>query len=121
LYLSRDWAAADTAFHALAALDTGNFIYLGFLGTVAARRNDEVTARHIMAKFDSLRPSLPQPRAVSGYWQAKISSILGDEERALMLMGEVWGQQGSSGPHMDFDTERMWSAKEFRAFIRPKG
>jgi len=120
LYLARDWAAADTAFQALAAADTANVIYLGFLGTIAARRNDEATARRIIAKFDSLRPSLPQPRAIAGYWQAKISSILGDERDALLLMSEVW-PQGDSGPHMDFDHERMWSSEEFRRFIRPRG
>jgi DNA-binding SARP family transcriptional activator len=121
LYLSRNWEAADTAFHALAALDTANYIYLGFLGTIAARRGDSVTARRVMAKFDTLRATLPEPRAVAGYWQSKISSILGDEQRALTSMTEVWGQQGVHYPHMDFDYERMWNVSTFRAFIRPKG
>ena len=104
----------------MAAADTSNVIYLGFLGPIAARRNDEATARRIIAKFDSLRPSLPQPRAIAGYWQAKISSILGDERDALLLMSEVW-PQGDISPHMDFDHERMWSSVEFRRFTRPKG
>jgi DNA-binding SARP family transcriptional activator/tetratricopeptide (TPR) repeat protein len=122
LYLTRHWAAADSAFHVLAALDPDNFIYLGFLGTIAARRNDEATARRIAAKFDSLRPTLPQPRAIAGYWQSKISSILGDEQHALMFMTEVWGQQGiHHAPHIDFDYERIWNAEAFRAFVRPKG
>jgi hypothetical protein len=122
LYLSRDWAGADTAFHALAALDTANsYITLGYLGTIAARRGDEATARRIIAKFDSLRPTLPQPRMIAGYWQSKISSILGDEQRALTLMTEVWGQQGIHGVHAEFDYERMWRAREFRRFISPKG
>ena len=80
----------------------------------------KATARRIIAKFDSLRPSLPQPRAIAGYWQAKISSILGDERDALLLMSEVW-PQGDISPHMDFDHERMWSSVEFRRFTRPKG
>jgi hypothetical protein len=120
LYLSRDWAAADSAFLALAAADTANVIYLGFLGTIAARRHDEATARRIMATFDALRPTLPQPRAIAGYWQAKISSILGDEQRALILMSEVW-PQGDVSAHTDFDHERMWNAKEFLRFTRPRG
>jgi DNA-binding SARP family transcriptional activator len=121
LYLSRDWAAADTAFRALAAADTSNFyIKLGFLGTIAARRNNVPLAREIIAKFDTLRPTLPQPNAVAGYWQSKISSILGDEQHALVMMADVW-PHGAFGIHIDFDYERMWAAKDFRAFIRPRG
>jgi serine/threonine-protein kinase len=120
LYLARDWASADTAFRALAATDTGNYIYLGYLGKIAARRNDEATARRIMAKFDSLRPSLPQPRATAAYWQAKISSLLGDQQNALAVMSEVW-PQGHYNMHVDFDFERIWNAQGFRALIRPKG
>ena len=122
LYLSRDWADADTAFHALATADTANsYIVLGYLGTIAARRGDERTARHIIAQFDSLRPTLPQPRMIAGYWQSKISSILGDDQQALTWMTDVWGQQGIHGVHADFDYERMWNASGFRRFISPKG
>jgi len=120
LYLARDWAAADTAFRALAAADTNNYFYLGFLGKIAARRNDDGTARHIIAKFDSLRPSLPQPRAIAGYWQAKINALLGDQQRALTLLSETW-PQGHYRLHADFDYESMWTRSEFRALIRPKG
>ena len=120
LYLARDWDSADTAFRALAATDSGNYIYLGYLGKIAARRNDEATARHIIAKFDSLRPSLPQPRATAAFWQAKINSILGDEQKALTVISEVW-PQGHYNMHADFDYERMWNAQGFRALIRPKG
>ena len=121
LYLSRDWAAADTAFRALVAADTGHFIYRGFLGTIAARRHDDAAARQVIAKFDSLRPTLDQPKAEAGYWQSKINAILGDEERALVLMSEVWGLQGNSGIHAEFDYERLWRSTAFRAFVRPKG
>jgi hypothetical protein len=121
LYLARNWAAADSAFRALSAADTANYIYLGFLGTIAARQKTVAAARDIIAEFDTLRATLPQPRAIAAYWQAKISSILGDEQRALTLIGDVWGPQGHFGPHADFDFESMWDAKEFRALIRPKG
>jgi serine/threonine-protein kinase len=121
LYLSRDWVGADTAFHALAATDPASYIYLGYIGAIAARKRDEVTARYVMARLDTLRPTLPQPKAIAGYWQAKISAILGDERRALTFMSEVWGQQGAPGAHMDFDYERIWNASEFRRFTSPKG
>jgi DNA-binding SARP family transcriptional activator/tetratricopeptide (TPR) repeat protein len=120
LYLARDWAAADSAFRTLPASNADSYIYFGFLGTIAARRNDDAAARRTIATFDSLRATLPQPRAVAGYWQSKISAILGDEQHALVMMADVW-PHGTSGVHMDFDYERMWSANGFRAFIRPRG
>jgi hypothetical protein len=75
----------------------------------------------VIAKFDSLRPTLDQPKAEAGYWQSKINAILGNEERALVLMSEVWGLQGNSGIHAEFDYERLWPSSAFRAFVRPKG
>jgi len=121
LYQSRDWAGADTAFRALAAADTGNFILRGYLGAIAARRHDDAAARQALAKFDSLRATLDLPNTEAGYWQSKINAILGNEERALVLMSEVWGLQGISGIHAEFDYERLWRSKAFREFVRPKG
>jgi hypothetical protein len=110
----------NRAFLALAAADTSNVITSASSERSRRAATMKATARRIIAKFDSLRPSLPQPRAIAGYWQAKISSILGDERDALLLMSEVW-PQGDISPHMDFDHERMWSSVEFRRFTRPKG
>jgi len=124
LYLARDWSAADSAFAVLAASDTtsaSNYLYLGFRGTIAARRGDEETARGVIARFDTLRTTLPQPRAISGFWQAKISALLGDDQRALTLMSQIYGPQGHHGAHTDFDYERLWGSPEFLTFIRPKG
>jgi DNA-binding SARP family transcriptional activator/tetratricopeptide (TPR) repeat protein len=122
LYLSRDWAGAEEVFQELAAEDSSNFIYTGFLGTIAARLGDSVAARQIIARFDTLRSTLLRPHAEAGYWQGKISALLGDEERAIECWKESAGQQGRSGPvHADFDFERMWRTKAFLDFIRPKG
>lgn len=125
LYLSRDWSASRTIFSALAAADTAHFIYRGFLGVIAARMSDRATAQRIDAYFQELRKTLPRPRArprtVAGYWQAKIAALLGDEKRAMTMMSDGAGAQGHSGFHAEFDFERMWRLKEFRAFIRPKG
>src|SRR4030095_4261186 len=43
-----------------------------------------------------------------------------DEQRALILMSDVW-PQGDVSAHTDFDHERMWNAREFLRFTRPRG
>jgi hypothetical protein len=103
------------------AEDPGNFVYLGRLGTTAARRGDDSTARSILERFDGFRSSLPMPHTSVGYWQAKVTMLLGDERRAIALMSEAVGPQGRGGMHADFDFERIWGTRLFRDFVRPKG
>jgi hypothetical protein len=121
LYQARDWAAAEAVFRSLAAADTSNFVYVGFFGTIAARRGDSITARRTLAKFDTLRRTLSRPHGEAGYWQSKISVLLGDDAHGMTLLMESAGPQGHEGPHRDFYFERMWVTKAFREFIRPKG
>ena len=61
------------------------------------------------------------PHTSVGYWQARITVLLGDEVRAMSLMAESIGPQGRWLMHADFDFERMWKTKAFRDFVRPKG
>ena len=121
LYLARDWSGAEEIFRSLAAADTNNFVYDGFLGTIAARRGDSTTARRILAKFDGVRPQVVRPHAFAGYWQSKISAVLGDEARAMKWLAEAAGPQGRSEMHTDFDFESMWNSRAFLEFVRPKG
>ena len=120
-YYARDWRRADSLFRGLVAEDPGNFVYLGRLGTVAARLGDDSTARRILERFDGFRSTLSMPHTSVGYWQSKITVLLGDERRALALMSEAIGPQGRGGMHADFDFERIWGTSLFRDFIRPKG
>jgi DNA-binding SARP family transcriptional activator/TolB-like protein len=121
MYLARDWVAAEAVFRSLATADTSNFVYVGYLGTIAARRGDSLTARRIIAKFDTLRKTLARPHAEAAYWQSRISVLLGDDARGMTLLAESAGPQGHGGLHRDFDFERIWDTKTFREFIRPKG
>jgi DNA-binding SARP family transcriptional activator/TolB-like protein len=120
LYQSRDWSAAEEMFRSLAAADTTDFVSTGFLGTIAARKGDSTTARRILAKFDTLRPTLSRPNAIAGYWQAKISALLGDHAGAMKRLSDAFGPQGRPG-HSDFDFEALWRSRAFRDFKRLKG
>jgi DNA-binding SARP family transcriptional activator len=121
LYLSRDWPGARAAFSALAGRDSGNFIYRGFLGVIAARTGEQATARAIDAQFEELRATLRRPHSEAGYWQSKIAAILGDERRAMAMLWDFAGGQGSHGAHFDFDYENISRSKDFLTFIQPKG
>jgi DNA-binding SARP family transcriptional activator/tetratricopeptide (TPR) repeat protein/TolB-like protein len=121
LYSARRWAAAEEAFRALLEEDPTNYVFLGFIGAILARQGDVAGAERIIARFDTLRPTLPRPHAIAGYWQGKISAVLGDRDRAMRGLSECLGPQGRPGTHSDFDFEGMSSLPAFREFIRPKG
>jgi DNA-binding SARP family transcriptional activator len=119
-YLTQDWSAAEGAFRSLDGADT-NVVYIGYLGAIAAHRGDTIEARRVMARLDTLRPALSRPRAIAGYWQSKISAILGDEELAIRRLIEAFGPQGRSGLHVDRDYDRIQHSSAFREWTRPKG
>jgi DNA-binding SARP family transcriptional activator len=121
LYSARRWAAAESAFRELLESDPSNYAFLGFTGVLAARQGDVQSAERVITLLDAMRPSLPRPHAIAGYWQAKISAVLGDRDRAMRGLTECFGPQGRSGMHTDFDFEGMSSVPAFKAFIRPKG
>ena len=121
LYLAGEWSAAHERFSALAAASPGNIILDGFLGAIAARLGDTVTARRTLAKFEEQRSSLERPHAIAGYWIAKINGILGDEAGAMRGLRECFGSQGQAGMLHDMDLERLRDSDEFREFTRPKG
>ena len=120
-YAARQWPEAERAFRALLNDDPSNYAYLGFVGASAARQGDTETAERIIAQFDTLRPTFPRPHAIAGYWQGKISAILGNEAQAMRGFIECFGPQGRSGVHAEFDFERYWGTPTFKAFTRPKG
>ena len=120
LYLARDWAAADTAFRALAAADTANVIYSG--SSERSPRAETTRRGPASSSRDSTlyAPRSPNHAPSPATGRRKISSILGDEQHALLLMAEVW-PQGDVGPHMDFNHGRIGNAEGFRRLFRPKG
>ena len=120
-YYARHWGAAESIFRTLSDGNLAPYVYAGFLGAIAARVGDTTFARQTIAHFDTLRPTLVRPHAIVGYWQGKISAILGDEKRAIEGLTECFGPQGRSGMHSDADFEHIRQGRPFREFVRPKG
>jgi tetratricopeptide (TPR) repeat protein/TolB-like protein len=120
LYLTGQWSRAKEKFEALATADPHNIILDGFLGAIAARVGDTVTARGVLSKFEQERRNLERPHAIAGYWIARINGVLGDDAAAMRGLRECFGPQGHPGVVHEIDLVTLRGSREFREFIRPK-
>ena len=121
LYNAGRWDEAKRAFESLAAEHHDNIDYLGYLGTLAARRGDRDEALRIsgeLAKIDR--------RFLFGdhlYRRARIAALLGHKEQAVALLREAFSQGRSYqvSLHRDIDLEPLWDYPPFKELLRPKG
>ncbi len=121
LYLHEDWVAADSIFRTLNREFPNSEEYLGFVGVIAARRGDRLTAQSIAAQLASRERAISLPGAPAVMWRAKIAAVLGDRDLAVRLLREAYGAQGTVEMHADKDFEGLRDYAAFREFIRPKG
>ncbi len=121
LYFAGRLDEAGRIFESLAAEHPENINFLGYLGTLAARRGDREVAMRIFEKLGKLeRPFLLGDNL---WWQARIASLLGDKERAVALLGEAFNQGFTYGVdlHREIDLESLWDYPPFKELLRPKG
>ncbi len=120
LYLAKRWDEAHPIFEKLAAENLDNIDYKGFLGTLAARRGNREKALEI---FNELQQTdQPYLFGEHTYWCARISSLLGDREQAVVLLKEAFAQ-GYESPidlHRDMDLESLRDYPPFQELVRPK-
>lgn len=92
----------------------------GVLGAIAARRGDQRGAEEMARWLDSLhRPDLfGRPR----YWQACISALLGDAERAMVYLEEALDQGIPRGfaVHTDVHFAALRPTPAFHALLSPR-
>jgi tetratricopeptide (TPR) repeat protein len=130
LYQTERWEEAKAVFVALAAERPDNINYKGRLGTLAARRGDSAEAMRIA---EELRPiETPFPNGNNTYLSARILSLLGERERAFMLLREAvaQGYGGNDEPDLygygfiyrhSMDLESLRGYPPFEELIKPKG
>ena len=121
LYLTERWQEAETIFEALSAEEPDNIDYIGFLGTLAARRGNRERALQISEELKRIeRPYLFGNHT---YWRACIAALLGEREQAVALLRESLAQGGNYGAylHNDVDLEPLRDYRPFQELIRPKG
>ena len=120
-YLNEQWEAAQALFEELANEFPGNVNYQGYLGVLAARRGDRNKAQQISERLEGLAD--PYDFGRDTYWQACIASLLGEQDRAMVLLRDAYaqGREFTLGLHLDMDLEPLHGYPPFEDFLRPKG
>jgi tetratricopeptide (TPR) repeat protein len=121
LYLAERWQDARAVFSELDSLVPGNVNFQGFLGVLAARLGDEEEARRISDNLTGMADPYDFGRDV--YWQACIASLLGERERAVILLREAYarGRMFEVILHADMDLDPLHGYPPYEEFIKPQG
>jgi tetratricopeptide (TPR) repeat protein/TolB-like protein len=119
-YLDEQWQAAKKLFEILAKEQPGNIEYIGYLGTIAARRGEREEAKRINKLLMEMKRPYLFGRHI--YWQARIASLLGEKDRSMMLLRDALSKGIAYNIiHPEMDLEPLWDYPPFKELIRPKG
>lgn len=119
-YLALQFEEARKTFEVLLKESPDNIDYHGYLGVLAARRND----RNEALKFSSWLESLNRPYLFGQHliWRAEIAALLGEQERAVMLLREAFAQGAVHGIwwHRDPDLESLRDYGSYKELMKVK-
>ena len=121
LYFLEQWEEAARLLDPLLAEFPNDEEYVGLLGTIAARRGDYVIAEKRAAKLASLERVMALPGQSAIINRAKIAALLGDRARAVSLLKDAYGEQGTLELHTEIDFEGLRDYPPFQELTRPKG
>jgi tetratricopeptide (TPR) repeat protein len=114
-YYAGQWNAARQAYEHLLAGDSTNFVAHAALDALAARRGDRETVR----RMDRWLTARTGPEAI--YARARAASLLGDRERALLLLRQAHDQGFLAPDHIDPDLAPLRADSVYRELFRPRG
>jgi len=125
LYTAERWEEARMLFENLHSEIPENLDYLGFLGTLAARRGDRDEALRISDLLEN--DKRPYSFGLHAFYRANIAALLGEKELAVKLLQEAHTQgirfiffHCHSEPNV-MDLEPLHDYPPFQEFMRPKG
>jgi tetratricopeptide (TPR) repeat protein len=115
LYQSEKWDKALEIFEELVKEKPEDLQVLSKLGFIAARKGDTVEAQRIYSILEQFQ------NKYSVYYQACLSSLLGDKENSVRLLREAvkLGYPYVS-LHADMDLEPLLDYPPFQEFMKPK-
>ncbi|TSA15950.1 serine/threonine protein kinase [bacterium] len=119
-YLARQLEEARKTFEVLLKESPDNIDYHGYLGVLAARRNDRAEALEVSSWLENLnRPYLYGDHLI---WRARIAALLGEQDRAVMLLREAFAQGADYGItwHRDPDLESLREYAPFKELMKVK-
>jgi serine/threonine protein kinase/predicted Zn-dependent protease len=120
LYIAEQWEKAKALFKELAEENPDNIEYKGFLGRLAARRDDREKALKISEELKQIKR--PYVFGYHTYCRACIASLLGEREQAIDLLREAFAQGYAHGVylHRDMDLEALREYPPFQELLWPK-
>jgi tetratricopeptide (TPR) repeat protein len=121
LYRAERWEQARMLAEELARANPADANAQGFLGVLAARLGRRDEALSVSEHLEGMADPYDFGRDV--YWQACIASLLGERERAMVLLREAYarGRVFSILLHTDMDLEPLRDYPPFQEFLKPKG
>jgi tetratricopeptide (TPR) repeat protein len=120
LYLASQFEEARNTFEALLKESPESIARHGYLGVLAARRSDRPEAMKLASWLENLnRPYLQGAHLI---WRARIAALLGEQERAVMLLREAFAQGASFGItwHRDPDLESLRDYGPYKELMKVK-
>ena len=119
-YTAERWPEAKSLFESLSKEKPDNIDYIGYLGTLAARRGDKSEALKISDELKNINK--PYLFGNHTYWRACIAALLGESRQAVALLNEAFAQGRDFGVyvHRDMDLESLRNFKPFQELLRPK-
>jgi predicted Zn-dependent protease len=119
LYRLGRWDQAEPLFRELSREFPDNINYLGYLGSVAARRRHAAEVGRIsetLARMERL-----YLRGSNTFWRARIAAVAGRHEDAISLLSASFAQGQGYGlaVHAEPDFESLREHPEFQRLLRP--
>ena len=120
LYLFERWPESKEIFVAIHNEVPDNLIYLGFLGSLAARTGDREGALKISKQLEE--DKRPYLFGSPTYWRARIAALLGDKEGAVNLLRQAIKQgYAYTNIHPTQDFEILADYPPYIQIMKPKG
>jgi serine/threonine protein kinase/tetratricopeptide (TPR) repeat protein len=121
LYTAEKWDEAESMFEELKGDYPENIQYQGMIGLLAARRGEREKALAISEELEAIdRPFLFGEHT---YMRARIASLLGENEQAVLLLRDAFAQGLKYGTPLlqEMDFEPIRDYKPFQELLKPKG
>jgi len=125
LYIAEQWEEAGALIEKLRSERPDDIDYLGYGGSLAARRGDREEALRISEELK--RIDRPYTFGAQTYWRARIAAILGMKEEAMELLRQSFAQGhyylSATGVFIiqEADLEPLRDFASFRELMKPKG
>jgi len=118
-YAAEMWDEAQELFEELHTENPDEVVFLGYLGTLAARKNNRDKAMRIAAELEDIEQ--PYIFGEHTYWRACIAALLNDREVAVNLLLKALNQ-GLEFPQLieNMDLENLTEYQPFQKLMQPK-